>query len=116
MKETLLKAMPNNLSSADKTIILLKLVISKKDTKILFINFGMCEVFFSINSIGYWISVNLFHDTIEFNTITDDGEFLCKRDRVSSAKAHEAFNIIKDACPEKELAKVFGYFYAGSNN
>lgn len=42
MKETLLKATPNNLSSADKTIYLLKLVISKEDTEILFINFGMC--------------------------------------------------------------------------
>ena len=105
MKETPLKATLNNLSSADKTIILPKLVISKEDTEILFINFGICEVFFSINSIRYWISVNLFHNTIEFNAI-NDGEFLCKRDRVSSAKAHEVFNIIKDACPKKVLAKV----------
>ena len=103
MKETLLKATPNNLSSVDnKTIILLKQVISREGTEILFINFGMCEVFFSINGIGYWISVNLFHDTIEFNAITDDGECLCKRDRVSSAKAHEAFNIIKDAFLKKK--------------
>lgn len=115
MKETLPKATPNNLSSADKTITLLKLVISKENTRILFINFGMCEVFFSIDSKGYWISVNLFHNTIEFNAI-NDGEFLCKRDHVSSAKAHEAFNIIKDVCPKKVLAKVFGYFYADSNN
>lgn len=101
MKETLLKATPNNLSSADKTIILLKLVINKENTEILFVNFGICEVFFSIDSNGYWISVNLFHDTIEFNAI-NDGEFLCKRDRVSSAKAHEAFNIIKDAFLKKK--------------
>jgi hypothetical protein len=100
MKETLPKATPNNLSSADKTIILLKQVISREGTKILFVNFGICEVFFSINSNGYWISVNLFHDTIEFNAI-NDGEFLCKRDHVSSAKAHEAFNIIKSACAKK---------------
>lgn len=113
MKETLPKATPNNLSSADKTIILLKLVISKENTKILFINFGICEVFFSIDSKGYWISVNLFHNTIELNAI-NGGEFLCKRDRVSSAKAHEAFNIIKDVCPKKELVKVFNYFY-GNN-
>lgn len=115
MKETLLKTTPNNLSSADKTILLLKLVINKENTNILFINFGMCEVFFSIASKGYWISVNLFYDTIEFHAI-NDGEFLCKRDHVSSAKAHEAFNIIKDVCPKKVLAKVFGYFYADSNN
>lgn len=115
MKETLSKATPNNLSSADKTITLLKLVINKENTNILFINFGMCEVFFSIDGKGYWISVNLFYDIIEFNAI-NDGEFLCKRDHVSSAKAHEAFNIIKDVCPKKVLAKVFGYFYADSNN
>ncbi len=52
MKETLPKATPNNLSSADKTITLLKLVINKENTRILFINFGMCEVFFSIDSKG----------------------------------------------------------------
>lgn len=102
MKETPLKATLNNLSSADKTIILLKLVINRENIEILFINFGRCEVFFSINSIGYQISVNLFHDTIEFGTYTDDGEYLCKRDRVSSAKAHGAFNIIKDAFLKKK--------------
>ena len=116
MKERLLKATPNNLSSADMIILVLKKVVSRNDTTIISTNSGRgFNVFFTINSVGYQISVDTDIDTIEFGIITDC-RYLVNRECASSAKALEAFNIIKDTYTKKELVKVFEHLYADSNN
>ena len=116
MKERLLKETPNNLSSADMIILVLKKVVSRNDTTIISTNSGRgFNVFFTINSVGYQISVDTDIDTIEFGIITDC-RYLVSRETVSNSKAFEAFNIIKDTYTKKELVKLFEHFYVDSNN
>lgn len=116
MKERLLKATPKIWSTVDMIILVLKKVINKNDTTIISTNSGRgFNVFFTINSVGCQISVDTDVDTIEFGIITDC-RYLVNRECVSSAKALEAFNIIKDTFTKKELVKVFEHFYVDSNN
>mgnify|MGYP003533340742 FL=1 len=116
MKERLLKATPNALSTVDMIILVLKKVVNKNDTTIISTNSGRgFNVFFTINSVGYQISVDTDIDTIEFGIITDC-RYLVNRECVSSAKALEVFNVIKDTYTKKELVKVFEHLYADSNN
>ena len=116
MKERLLKATPNVLSTVDMIILVLKKVVNKNDTTIISTNSGRgFNVFFTINSVGYQISVDTDDDTAEFGVITDC-RYLVNRECVSSAKALEVFNIIKDTYTKKELVKLFEHFYADSNN
>ena len=116
MKERLLKATPNVLSTVDMIILVLKKVVSRNDSTIISTNSGRgFNVFFTINSVGYQISVDTDIDTIEFGIITDC-RYLVKRECVSSAKALEAFNIIKETYAQSELVKVFEHLYADSNN
>lgn len=116
MKERLLKATPNVLSTVDMIILVLKKAVNKNDTTIISTNSGRgFNVFFIINSVRYQISVDTDIDTIEFGIITDC-RYLVNREYVSSAKALEVFNIIKDTYTKKELVKVFEHFYVDSNN
>lgn len=116
MKERLLKATPNVLSTVDMIILVLKKVVNKNDTTIISTNSGRgFNVFFTINSVGYQVSVDTDIDTIEFGIITDC-RYLVNRECVSSAKALEVFNIIKNTYTKKELVKLFEHFYADSNN
>ena len=116
MKERLLKATPNVLSTVDMIILVLKKVVSRSDSSITSTNSGRgFNVFFTINSVGYQISVDTDIDTIEFGIITDC-RYLVNRECVSSAKALEVFNVIKDTYTKKELVKVFEHLYADSNN
>lgn len=116
MKERLLKATPNVLSAVDMIILVLKKVVSRNDTTIISTNSGRgFNVFFTINSVGYQISVDTDDDTVEFGIITDC-RYLVNRECVSSAKALETFNIIKDTYTKKELVKLFEHFYVDSNN
>ena len=116
MKERLLKATRNVLFAVGMSILVIKKVVSRNDTTIISTNSGRgFNVFFTINSVGYQISVDTDIDTIEFGIITDC-RYLVNRECVSSAKALEAFNIIKDTYTKKELVKVFEHLYADSNN
>ena len=116
MKERLLKATPNVLSAVDMIILVLKKVVSRNDTTIISTNSGRgFNVFFTINSVGYKISVDTDDDTLEFGIITDC-RYLVSRETVSNSKAFEAFNIIKETFTKKELVKVFEHLYADSNN
>ena len=116
MKERLLKATPNGLSTVDMIILVLKKVVNKKDTTIISTNSGRgFNVFFTINSVGYQISVDTDVDTIEFGIITDC-RYLVSRETVSNSKAFEAFDIIKETYAQSELVKVFEHFYVDSNN
>ena len=116
MKERLLKATPNVLSTVDMIILVLKKVVSRSDTTITSTNSGRgFNVFFTINSVGYQISVDTDIDTIEFGIITDC-RYLVSRETVSNSKAFEAFNIIKETYAQSELVKVFEHLYADSNN
>ena len=114
MKERLLKATPNDLSTVDMIILVLRKVVNKNDTNIISTNSGRgFNVFFTINSVGYQISVDTDIDTIEFGIITDCRYFVRIR---NSSKAFQAFNIIKETYAQSELVKVFEYLYANSNN
>ena len=116
MKERLLKATPNVLSTVDMIILILKKVVSRNDTTIISTNSGRgFNVFFTINSVGYQISVDTDIDTIEFGIITDC-RYLVSQKTVSNSKAFEAFNIIKETYAQSELVKVFEHLYADSNN
>ena len=116
MKERLLKATPNVLSTVDMIILVLKKVVSRNDTTIISTNSGRgFNVFFTINSVGYQISVDTDIDTIEFGIITDC-RYLVSQKTVSNSKAFEAFNIIKETYAQSELVKVFEHLYADSNN
>ena len=116
MKERLLKATPNVLSAVDMIILVLKKVVSRNDTTIISTNSGRgFNVFFTINSVGYQISVDTDIDTIEFGIITDC-RYLVSQKTVSNSKAFEAFNIIKETYAQSELVKVFEHLYADSNN
>ena len=116
MKERLLKATPNVLSTVDMIILVLKKVISRNDSSIISTNSGRgFNVFFTINSVGYQISVDTDIDTIEFGIITDC-RYLVSQKTVSNSKAFEAFNIIKETYAQSELVKVFEHLYADSNN
>lgn len=116
MKERLLKATPNVLSTVDMIILVLKKVVSRNDTTIISTNSGRgFNVFFTINSVGYQISVDTDIDTIEFGIITDC-RYLVSRETVSNSKAFEAFNIIKETYAQSELVKVFEHLYVDSNN
>ena len=116
MKERLLKATPNVLSTVDMIILVLKKVVNKNDTTIISTNSGRGFNVRFINDITtYQISVDTDDDTVEFGVITDC-RYLVNRECVSSAKALEVFNIIKDTYTKKELVKLFEHFYADSNN
>ena len=116
MKERLLKATPNVLSTVDMIILVLKKVVSRNDSSIISTNSGRgFNVFFTINSVGYQISVDTDIDTIEFGIITDC-RYLVSKKTVSNSKAFEAFNIIKETYAQSELVKVFEHLYADSNN
>ena len=117
MKERLLKETPNVLSTVDMIILVLKKVISEDAISDIFTtNSGRSLTVRFINGITtYQISVDTDDDTVEFGVITDC-RYLVNRECVSSAKALEAFNIIKDTYTKKELVKVFEHLYADSNN
>lgn len=116
MKERLLKATPNVLSTVDMIILVLKKVVNRNDTTIISTNSGRgFNVFFIIDNIRYQISVDTDIDTIEFGIITDC-RYLVSQKTVSNSKAFEAFNIIKETYAQSELVKVFEHLYAGSNN
>lgn len=116
MKERLLKTTPKIWSTVDMIILVLKKVVNKNDTTIISTNSGRgFNVFFTINSVRYQISVDTDADTIEFGIITDC-RYLVSQKTVSNSKAFEAFDIIKETYTKKELLKVFEYFYVDSNN
>ena len=116
MKERLLKATPNVLSTVDMIILVLKKVISEDVISDIFpTNSGRGLTVRFINGITtYQISVDTDDDTVEFGVITDCRE-LINREYVSSTKAFEIFSIIKDTYTKKELVKVFKHFYVDSN-
>ena len=100
MKERLLKATPNVLSTVDMIILVLKKVVNKNDTTIISTNSGRgFNVFFTINSVGYQISVDTDIDTIEFGIITDC-RYLVSRETVSNSKAFELSILSRKLMPK----------------
>lgn len=116
MKEKMIKATPNVLSTVDMIILVLKKVVGRNDTTIISTDSGRgFNVVFAINDVGYQIAVDTDNDTIEFGIIADC-RYLVSRESVSKSKIAEAFNIIKGVYAQRELVKVFEHFYVDSNN
>ena len=116
MKEKMIKATPNVLSTVDMIILVLKKVISRDDTTIISTDSGRgFNVVFTINDAGYQITVDSDNGTIEFGIIADC-RYLFSRESVSKLKVIEAFNIIKGVYAQRELVKVFEHLYVDGNN
>lgn len=116
MKEKLIKATPNVLSTVDMIILVLKKAVSRNDTTIISTDSGRgFNVVFTINDTGYQIAVDTDNDTIEFGIIADC-RYLVSRESVSKSKIVDAFNIIKGVYAQRELVKVFEHFYVDGNN